>query len=232
MEEAVSWILASAKGSDTKTVHTVNPEFIVQAQRNTKFQSVLRNGDLNVADGVGIIGASILLGSKLPERITGVDLIQEIAKASSGNWPSMYFLGAERGIAERAATNLLQIYPQATIAGYLSVDADSRMDQKTVSKINLADPDILLVAFGAPTQELWIARNKAQLNASICIGVGGSFDYLSGHVKRAPVVLRKLGLEWGFRLYKQPKRWKRMLALPKFVSLVLRQSMFHNAKNR
>jgi len=228
----VSWILASAKGSDTKTVHTVNPEFIVQAQRNTKFQSVLRNGDLNVADGVGIIGASILLGSKLPERITGVDLIQEIAKASSGNWPSMYFLGAERGIAERAATNLLQIYPQATIAGYLSVDADSRMDQKTVSKINLADPDILLVAFGAPTQELWIARNKAQLNASICIGVGGSFDYLSGHVKRAPVVLRKLGLEWGFRLYKQPKRWKRMLALPKFVSLVLRQSMFHNAKNR
>ncbi len=228
----MSWILASAKGSDTKTVHTVNPEFIVQAQRNTKFQSVLRNGDLNVADGVGIIGASILLGSKLPERITGVDLIQEIAKASSGNWPSMYFLGAERGIAERAATNLLQIYPQATIAGYLSVDADSRMDQKTVSKINLADPDILLVAFGAPTQELWIARNKAQLNASICIGVGGSFDYLSGHVKRAPVVLRKLGLEWGFRLYKQPKRWKRMLALPKFVSLVLRQSMFHNAKNR
>jgi len=226
----VSWILDSTKGSNTKTVHTINPEFIVEAQHDTKFQSVLRNGDLNVADGVGIIGASIVLGNRLPERIPGVDLVQEIAKASTEGWPSMYFLGAEQGIAEKAANNLSQRYPQANIAGYLSVDADRKLDQQTVNEINLADPDILLVAFGAPTQEFWIARNKAHLNASICIGVGGSFDYLSGHVKRAPVMLRKLGLEWGFRLYKQPRRWKRMLALPKFVSLVLWQSIFHNAK--
>lgn len=228
----MSWILAWAKGSCTKTVHTINPEFIVQAQHDTNFQSVLRNGDLNVADGIGIIGASIVLGSRLPERISGVDLIQEIAKASSGSWPSMYLLGAEEGIAEKAANNLLKLYPQASIAGYMSVDADSKMDQQTVGKINLADPDILLVAFGAPTQELWIDRNKAYLDASICIGVGGSFDYLSGHVSRAPVLLRKLGLEWSFRLYKQPWRWKRMLALPKFASLVIRQSIFHNVKYR
>lgn len=211
--------------SDQKHLHhvcTLNPEFIVIAQRNSEFFSVLNQASICVADGIGIVIAARLLGKILSERITGSDGIFHIAERASERGWRIFLLGAASGIAEQTAEILQNQYQNLQIAGtYAGSPADSDADE-IINVINSSQADILLVAYGAPKQDLWIYKHSAQLNVKMAMGVGGAFDYVVGIVPRAPIWMRKLGLEWLYRLIKQPWRWRRMLRLPIFIWLVLR----------
>jgi N-acetylglucosaminyldiphosphoundecaprenol N-acetyl-beta-D-mannosaminyltransferase len=204
-------------------VVTVNPEFIMTAQDDLDFRQILRQSHLNLPDGQGLIWAAQLLGAPLRERVTGVDTVLRLAELSSQNGYSIYLLGAAEGVAAAAARQLQNRFPELRIAGtYVGSPAPDEEDQ-IVARIQDVDPDLLFVAYGAPRQEKWISRNLARLSVAVAIGVGGTFDFISGEANRAPTWVQRLGMEWLHRLAHQPWRWRRMLALPRFGLLVLRQ---------
>ena len=203
-------------------VATVNPEFVMRARRDPAFNQVLETAGLCLPDGWGVTWAARRQGRPLPERVTGVDLIPELAgRAAARGW-RLFFLGAGPGVAEAAAEQLRVRFPSLVVAGCHSGEAGPVGDEESLARIAEARPDIVLVAYGAPLQELWIARNLERLQAGVGIGVGGAFDYLSGRVRRAPAWMRRLGLEWLFRLLRQPWRARRMAVLPIFALEVLR----------
>ena len=196
-------------------IATVNPEFILAAQKDEEFKKVLNNTDLSVPDGVGLKFAGQYIG----ERITGVDLTWELAKIASTNDYSIFFLGAKEGIAKKAASIMKQKYPKLKIAGTY---AGNPNEKGIVKRINDVHADILLVAFGAPKQDKFIANNKISLNVKVAMGVGGTFDYIAKIVPRAPKWMRSLGLEWFYRVIRQPSRIKRIFnATIKFPILVI-----------
>ena len=203
-------------------VVTVNPEFVMAAQSDVEFRRIINTAALALPDGVGILWASRRLGEPLPDRIPGVDLVERLAALSAERGYRLFFLGAMPGVADEAAQVLRQRYPGLAIAGTHSGSPDPEDDQGIVAQVCAARPQVLLVAYGAPAQDHWIARNLDRMGVPICIGVGGAFDYLAGVYPRAPSWLRRLGLEWLHRLITQPWRWRRMLALPRFVWQVLR----------
>jgi N-acetylglucosaminyldiphosphoundecaprenol N-acetyl-beta-D-mannosaminyltransferase len=200
---------------------TVNPEFVVAAQNNADFRQVINNAALVVADGTGVVWAARRLKAPTPERVTGIDTLVELAQGCARQGYRMYLLGAAPGVAELAAARLQQLAPGLQIAGtYAGSPAPSEEDA-ILERVGQADTDVLCVAYGAPAQDLWIYRNLGRLPAAIAIGVGGSFDFLSGRQRRAPQFMQRMGLEWLYRLYREPWRWRRMLALPRFALLVL-----------
>lgn len=207
-KEALAKIQAFLMVDELHMVATVNPEFILTAHRDEPFKQILNNSDLNVPDGVGIKFAAWFLGQKIDERITGVDLTWEICKIASEKGYSVFFLGAAEGVAEIVANRIRLLNPDLKIAGTYSGTPD---EEGIVNRINSTNADILLVAYGAPKQEKFIADNKMALKVKLAMGVGGTFDYIAGIVPYAPIFMRKLGLEWLYRLFTQPKRWKRIL---------------------
>ncbi len=199
---------------------TVNPEFIMAARRDESFRHILNAADLAVADGVGIELAARRMRERLAERITGVDLVYELCQLAAEKGSGVYLLGARRGIAERAAFRLQQRFPTLRIVG---AECGYRHwhrplpDTKLIDHINRKKPDILLVAFGQVKQEKWIVQQRRMLpSVRVAMGVGGAFDYISGAVPRAPMWIRRLGLEWSFRLLRQP--WR----LPRIVTAVVK----------
>ncbi|HOG48417.1 MAG TPA: WecB/TagA/CpsF family glycosyltransferase, partial [Anaerolineae bacterium] len=199
---------------------TLNPEFIVRARRDAAFAAVLEAADLALPDGVGIVWASYILGTPLHGRATGVQTVLDLAVSAGERGLSFYLLGAAPGVAEAAAARLVTHAPGLRIAGTFAGSPAPEVEDETVARIRQAAPDFLLVAYGAPQQDLWIARNKERLGVPVAIGVGGTFDYLSGRVAWPSPLWRRLGLEWLCRLLRQPWRWRRMLALPRFAFLV------------
>ena len=183
----------------------------------------IKSDAICVPDGTGIvIAARIVRVNICRSRITGSDGIFHIAERASARGWRIFLLGAASGIAERTAEVLQNQYQDLQIAGtYAGSAADSDADE-IINIINSSQADILLVAYGAPKQDLWIHKYSARLNVQMAMGVGGAFDYVVGIVPRAPIWMRKLGLEWLYRLIKQPWRWRRMLRLPIFIWLVLR----------
>lgn len=205
---------------------TPNPEFLLAARESQDFKKILNSADLSLPDGTGLVLAAHYLGLPKINRISGCDFVWELASYASQNSWSLYILGGERGVARKAAQSLLVQYPELKINGATSgYNKQNQMkgDQELADLINHARPDILLVAFGAPKQELWIARNRDKLHSvKVAMGVGGAFDYLAGRVRRAPKLIRKLGLEWLFRLIIQPSRIKRIYnAVIKFPIVVI-----------
>ncbi|MBU0598327.1 WecB/TagA/CpsF family glycosyltransferase [Patescibacteria group bacterium] len=201
---------------------TTNPEFIMAARHDDEFRHILNKADLSVADGVGIKYAARRLGQKLKQRITGVDLLWEICRIAEEENKSIFLLGSKRGIPEKAAENILSKYPKLKIVG---AECGYRRwhrhikEKKLVEMINRHQPDILFVAFGQVKQEKWIYHNLPKLPlVKLAMGVGGSFDYISGKVKRAPSWMRNLGLEWLYRLMRQP--WR----LPRIITAVVKFS--------
>ncbi len=196
-------------GEDTlHCIATVNPEFVVTAKEERKFLRILNRSDLNVVDGAGIQLALRIFRGRSCERVTGVDLTWAIAALAATKGCSMYLLGAAPGVACEAARRLRERYPGLRIAGWY---AGSPEEEGIVERINACRPDILLVAFGSPNQETFIAGNAGRLNAKVAMGVGGTFDFIAGVVPRAPAWMRRLGLEWLYRLAKQPERLRRIL---------------------
>ncbi len=204
-------------------IATANPEFVMAAQADRQFRQALLNADLCVADGVGLLWAARWLGRRLPERVTGSDLVPLVAqRAAQAGW-RLFLLGAAPGVAEQTARRLVQQHPGVRIAGVYAGSPAEAEAPAILQRVAAAAPDVLFVAYGAPAQDLWIARHKDQLGVSVMMGVGGAFDHIVGVQKRASLWVQRIHLEWLWRLMTQPWRWRRQLALPRFVWAVCRQ---------
>lgn len=202
-------------------VVTTNPELIMHAQRDPELAGILGRADLVVPDGIGVVWAARLLGHPVPERVPGVDLTEGLLALAAQRGYRVYFLGAAEGVADEAARRLAARFPGLIVAGTHHGYFGPEDEPRVVAAVRAAAPHILLVAMGAPRQERWIARNLQQCGVPLNMGVGGSFDVFAGRVRRAPRWVQAAGLEWLYRLVRQPSRARRMLALPRFAVRVL-----------
>lgn len=214
------WIGHRHHGAVTRQVVTLNAEMLYRAQGDPELRRVMEEADLVVPDGHGVVWAGRRAGYRVPERVTGIDLIHALAEAGRNRW-SFYLLGSLPGVAGEAATNLQRQYPGLIVAGTGHGYFERSETPDVVRRIRDAAPDLLLVALGSPGQELFIHRHRHELGAAVAIGVGGSLDVLAGRLRRAPVLFQRLRLEWLYRLLQEPSRWRRVLVLPRFVWMVL-----------
>jgi len=201
-------------------VATVNPEFIMRARRDPEFARVLESADLCLADGTGVVWAAKRQGCSLSSPVTGTDLIPPLAALCARQGFRLFLLGAEPGVAAELAARLRTARPELAVAAHAG-SPDASADDEAVSLIRAHRTQVLLVAFGAPKQELWIDRLKDRVDVAVAIGVGGAFDYITGRVPRAPLWMRSAGLEWFYRLLHQPWRVRRMAVLPVYAVKVL-----------
>lgn len=219
-EQALARMEAFVVDGRPHLVVTVNPEFIITARKDALFARILNGADLALPDGQGLLWAARVLGTPLRQRVTGVDMLCRMARLAQDKGYRVYLLGAAEGIAEAAAQQLRNQYPRLQVVGTYAGSAAPGDEEEIVSNIQRTRPHFLFVAYGAPRQEKWIARNIDSLGVPVAMGVGGAFDFVSGRAKRAPPWAQRSGLEWLHRLYQEPWRWRRMLALPKFACLV------------
>lgn len=211
LEEAAKKATIFAQSKKQHYICTPNPEIVLEAQKNKKFLKILNNSDLNIPDGVGIIWAAKYLKQGSLQRVTGVDLMEKICEKAAKENLKIFLLGAANGVAQKVKTILKNKYPGLKISGVYSGSPSKKEENMIIKKINNSGAEILFAAFGAPKQELWIARNLKKLTKiKLAMGVGGSFDFIAGLRKRAPKWLQKIGLEWLYRLIQQPSRVKRI----------------------
>ncbi|MGG4178497.1 WecB/TagA/CpsF family glycosyltransferase [Virgibacillus pantothenticus] len=205
-------------------VITANPEVVMKARKDTQFMQHVQRATYVVADGIGVVKAASLLKQPLPERVTGFDTMIHLLEIANKKHYRIFLLGAQNDTLQKTVKKIEQQYPNIKIVGaqdgYFNWESNEVAD--SIAKLQ---PDITFVALGCPRQENWIANNLSKFNQGVFIGVGGSFDGIAGTVKRAPVIFQKLNLEWFYRLLKQPSRWKRMLALPEFAILIMKQKL-------
>lgn len=202
-------------------IFTPNPEMLVKAQTDLEFRNALNAGSLNICDGSGLAFAARRAGRRI-ERITGVDFMLELCAEAEKGGKSIYLLGTgDQKVVKTAAENLLKQLPGLKIAGYnpgikISENKTGKLEyskeenDKLLEEINAAKPDIIFVAFGMGKQEKWLLDNASRLSFKVGMGIGGSFEYIAGTLKRAPLLMRKLGLEWVYRLMQQPRRLPRI----------------------
>lgn len=201
-------------------VCTLNPEMVMIARQDANFRYVVERADLAVPDGVGLLWAAKRRGTPLPERVTGSDGVPIIAERAAREGWRVFLLGAGPGVAKKAADVLKGRFPGLQIVGTYGGSPDPAEEAAISEIVNASGADLLFVAFGAPEQDKWIARNAPRLNVAMAMGVGGSLDFVAGVLPRAPVWMQRAGLEWLYRLYLQPWRIKRMTRLPRFVLAV------------
>ncbi len=227
MPEALERIAAFVAAGPSHQIVTVNPEFVMTARRNLAFRQVLNQADLSLPDGIGLVWAARLLHGRgaLPERVAGVDVVERLAEVGARRGWRLYLLGAAEGVAARAAQALTRRYPGLAVVGTCAGSPTEAEAAGLIARVRAAQPDILLVAYGAPAQDLWIARHRHELQVPVAMGVGGAFDFIAGVTRRAPRWMQKAGLEWLHRLIQQPWRWRRMTALPRFAALVIWQRL-------
>ncbi len=216
MAQALDRALALAERGRCAYICTANPEIVWAARKNEALGRALAEADMTLADGVGVVWASRQLGQPLPERVAGFDLMTALLEKTPG---PVYLLGGKPGVAERAADAIARQYPAVTVAGL----HDGYFDDPApiLAEMSAAGPSLIFVCLGSPKQELFMLRARQVLPAGLMIGLGGSLDVLAGDVPRAPERWRRRGLEWLYRLVRQPWRSKRILFLPLFVLDVL-----------
>lgn len=213
----------------TKMLHIVslNPENIVLAQKNPLFKKVLQNAPIKIIDGAGVGAASLFLGAAVGERITGVDLMEDLIIFASQQRLRVVLIGGKENVAERVCECQKQRYPELECRGVEGIRDITKVkteeEKKLFSIVTDYKPHLVFVAFGSPFQELWIDRHGDAFHGMVCMGVGGTFDYLSGSVVRAPILMRRYGLEWLFRLVRQPWRIKRQMRLAQFMYLTIKE---------
>jgi N-acetylglucosaminyldiphosphoundecaprenol N-acetyl-beta-D-mannosaminyltransferase len=224
--ETLAFLQAAIAARRGCYVVTPNPEIVMRARRDAAFRTALQGAALAIPDGGGLLLAARLWGAPLREQVRGTDLVYRFAEQGAARHQRWFLLGAGPGVAEAAARRLERRYPGLLVVGTHAGSPAPADDAVAREAIRRAAPvDVLLVAYGAPGQELWMARNLPHLPVAVAIGVGGVLDYLSGRVPRAPAWLRALGLEWLFRLLVQPWRWRRQTALVRFALLVLGEAL-------
>jgi N-acetylglucosaminyldiphosphoundecaprenol N-acetyl-beta-D-mannosaminyltransferase len=221
MAETLSLIDQWITAGGVYQIATVNPEFLMKARRDPDFRATLQRAALCIPDGIGVLWAARRRGKKLRERVAGSDLVPRLAAEAAQHGWRVFYLGAAPGVAEKTAEILTARYPALNVAGCYAGSPAPEEEDDIVARVRAARPDILLVAYGAPKQDLWLDRNLVRTGATVGIGVGGSFDFVAGVSRRAPRWIQRLGLEWFYRLVREPWRWRRQLALPHFVWLVL-----------
>jgi len=197
----------------------INPEKVVKAQADEALRQLLNEAELPIADGIGVVLASRWRGGRVRQRVTGVETMLHLCRHAAAKGYPVFLLGAKPGVAEQAARILQSRYPGLQVAGTQHGYFDD--DRAVVEQINRSGARILFVAMGSPRQEYWIRKHRDNLAPRVLQGVGGSLDVICGNVPRAPEWMQRMGLEWLYRLIKEPSRWRRQLALPKFLWLVL-----------
>ncbi|WP_286229688.1 WecB/TagA/CpsF family glycosyltransferase [Neobacillus mesonae] len=218
-------ILADSVESKRKSfVVTANPEIAMYAHKHPDYKAIVRSADMVVPDGIGIVIASKILNTPIQERVAGFDLMVRLLELGNEKKWRIYLLGGKEETNKKAVANIASRYPQLQIVGSHHGFFDWK-DGKVTDEIKAGNPDIVFVALGFPRQEEWIMENLPHFSKGLFMGVGGSIDVLAGEVKRAPLFWRKFYLEWFYRLLKQPTRWKRMLALPRFLVEVFKIKM-------
>lgn len=229
LEDTTYFLQKILNGDKLNTIYTPNTEIVMVAKEDKKLRDLINEGDLVIPDGIGLIYASRIKKKPLKERVTGFDTSIKLLEIANNNGYSLYLLGGKEGVAKAAAENINKDYPNIKIAGFhhgffkgshLGLE-NQEEEKKIIDEINSLDPDIIFVGLGFPKQELWIHSNKTKIKTRVIIGNGGVMDILSGNSKRAPEVYQKLGLEWFYRLMKEPSRIKRQLVLPKFMLKVI-----------
>lgn len=207
------------------TIYTPNTEIVMACKEDENIKNIINSGDLIIPDGIGLIHGAKIKKKPLKERVTGFDLSMKILKIANEKGYSLFLLGGKDGIAKEASENIIKEYPNIKLAGFhhgyfkgSHIGFKGHEEElNIIDDINKAKPDIIFVGLGFPKQEIWINANKDRLNCKVIIGNGGTMDILSGNTKRAPEVFQKLGLEWFYRLIKEPSRIKRQMVLPKFM---------------
>lgn len=197
---------------------TANPEVVIETRDDPDFKSIVKKADYVVADGIGVVNASKLINQPLKERVTGVDLMYDLLNYADRNKKRVFFLGASEEVNKNLVKVVKRDYPNLIIAGRRD-GYFNRFDQSVSDMVVESNPDIVFVALGAKRQEGWIASNIANFDHGVFLGVGGSFDVLSGRLKRAPEIWIKLQLEWLYRLIKEPHRLKRDMKVLEFMLL-------------
>ena len=219
LPSAANLILERLDRGDRTFVITANPEFIMLARRDREVAEIARQADIVVADGSGVVVGSRLLGDGLA-RVAGRLLVDRLMPELSHRGAGVFLLGAGMGVAERAAYALRRRWPSLQIVGTYAGSADV----ESAARVRAAEPTVVLVAYGMPKQERWIAHHLASLpSVRLAIGVGGVLDQLAGVQRVPPAFLHRLGLEWLWRLANEPSRWRRQRVLPLFAGLVLRK---------
>lgn len=222
MQEALDTMKSYLEQNKPCLVVTVGPEMVMRAQEDAEFKKIVNGADLVVIDGSGILWAASRCGLKITERVAGVELIERFAEYLAGKKKdSLYLLGAAPGIAEKAGEKLCEKYPGLPLAG--THDGYFKEDRPVIDEIRKSGASVVYAALGSPKQEKWVRDFGAEAGIKIGVGVGGSFDVISGEKKRAPEIVQKLRLEWLYRMLCEPSRWRRFLAIPRFMKLVIQQ---------
>jgi N-acetylglucosaminyldiphosphoundecaprenol N-acetyl-beta-D-mannosaminyltransferase len=225
VQEAVARCRAFLAQGGSHLICTPNSEMIMAARQHPELAAALARADLVIPDGMGVVWAGKILGSPLPGRVTGIDLFLALCQAAAREGWSIYLLGGKPGVAQEAAAKLAARFQGLKIAGCQHGYFAGREEPAVLSQIKRAAPEILAAGLGSPRQELWLEEHLPKLGVPLGLGIGGSFDVLSGQKKRAPQAVSKLGLEWAWRLAKEPSRLPRMTALPRFALAVLKERL-------
>ncbi|QWU18102.1 WecB/TagA/CpsF family glycosyltransferase [Paenibacillus sophorae] len=223
MKETVSYLIEAVRSRTPHQVITANPIMVMTALENPNYMNIMTAAELVVPDGTGVVWAAERGGNPVKERVAGFDLLHELMRVGESYHWRVYLLGSTPEVIQETASKLQKQYPGLIIAGFRDGFFGPAEDEEVINGILETEPDLLFVARGADTQEPWIAKHKSRLAIPVMMGVGGSFDVISGRTKRAPLAFQKLRLEWFYRLLKEPTRYKRMLALPKFAVKVIRE---------
>jgi len=221
INEATDIALALMDREHASYVVTPNAEILWMCHKEEKLRKVVNDADMVLPDGIGVVYGAKILKRPLKSKVAGCDFAEKLMDKMQNTGKSVFLFGAKPGVADKAAENLKEKYPGLIISG--TNDGYFKDDKPIIEKINSAKPDLLLVCLGVPKQEFWMSENKDKLNAKVMAGLGGSLDVFAGVVERAPAVWQKLGLEWLYRLIKEPKRIKRMSSLPLFLFAVIWQ---------
>ena len=229
MDEAMAKIDGFFESDELNYIYTPNPEIVMRAGRDEEFKKIINSASLNLCDGIGLMIASKLKKKPLKSRVTGYDTSIKILELMNERHLSLFLLGAKPGIAEKAIERINNDYPNIVIAGYNNGyfngshngHASSNEEEALIQKINDSKADAIFVGMGAGYQEKFIYYNKDKLKTKLAIANGGVIDVLAGNVKIAPAFIRKIGMEWLYRLIKEPKRFKRQLDIPKFLMKII-----------
>lgn len=221
ISEAADTIMKFFDEDRLHSVYTPNSEIIMHAYKNPEFAELLNNADLLTADGIGVVYASKILKKPIKERAAGYDIARQVLSKMNYTDHKLFLFGGKPGVAEEAKEKLLQEYSDLNIVGLRNGYFKADEEAEIVEEINNSGADIVFVCLGAPKQEEWIDRHAKELKVRVAMGIGGSLDVFAGRVERAPEIFCKTGMEWFYRLCKEPWRIGRMMELPKFAATVI-----------
>lgn len=228
MEEAVQDVSRFFEERSSRIVVTPNAEILQSYTKDPKVKDALMQADYVIPDGIGVIIAARKLKTPLKEKVAGVELAAHLIERSAAEGKRVYFLGAKPGIAQKAKENFLEKHPDLQVVGLRDGYFKPEEEPAIIEEINGLDVDMLFVCLGAPRQEIWMSEHRTDLKVGVMLGLGGSLDVFAGAVKRAPKWMIRLGLEWLYRICKEPWRIKRVMELPFFLMSIKRKAKKQN----